>query len=268
MRKLRFAPLVLILLLATAVRLWGIQAQSIWFDEGWSAYAAAQPTPIDAWRADATNPPLYYVLINLAARGFGTSELALRYLSLLLGVLAIPLVYQLARRLAGERAGVYAALLAAASAPLWWAAQEARMYTLLALLILICALAWQRILTSRRAPPGSGCGWRNWRRVLYAHYRTRRRDLAQRRDAAGAGFAGAAQTRLAAVDRRADRRRRAVAAVFRHPLPAAVPPTADHLRPADRLPLLGRHLAGAVGRALGAGVERGCPPSSSCWSSS
>ena len=156
------------MLLATAVWLFAIQAQSIWFDEGWSAYAAEQPTLVAAAAADATNPPLYYVLVNMAARGFGTSELALRYVSLLLGLLIIPLAYQLARQAATPRAGVYAALLATISAPLRWAAQEARMYTLLAVLILICALAWQRLITR----PSRGAWltlWLGELALLYAH---------------------------------------------------------------------------------------------------
>ena len=70
MLKRRFSLILVLLLLATAVRLFQIQSQSIWFDEGWSAYAAAQPTLVAAWNADPTNPPLYYVLLNLAAHWF------------------------------------------------------------------------------------------------------------------------------------------------------------------------------------------------------
>ncbi len=87
------------------------------------------------------------MLLNGAARFFGTSEFALRYVSLLVGLLIIPCVYLLARGAANDRAGVYAALLVSLSAPLWWASQEARMYTLLALLVLLCALFWQRLVT-------------------------------------------------------------------------------------------------------------------------
>ena len=92
MSKRRPFLLVIFLLLATAVRLTGIEQQSLWFDEGWSAYAAQQPSVIDAANADATTPPLYYVLLNIAARGFGTSEFGLRVFSLLAGLLTIPLV--------------------------------------------------------------------------------------------------------------------------------------------------------------------------------
>jgi len=35
----------------------GMDADSLWFDEGWSAYAAIEPTLWDAIQFDQTNPP-------------------------------------------------------------------------------------------------------------------------------------------------------------------------------------------------------------------
>lgn len=141
--------------LAAGFWLTNIETQSIWFDEGWSAYSAIQPSVILAANSDATNPPLYYVLINLTARLWGTSEFGLRVTSLLTGLLIIPLTYRLARLHGGRRAGGLAAALAVFSAPLLWAAQEARMYTLLAVLVLLAALAWTRIIRAR----GSTATW-------------------------------------------------------------------------------------------------------------
>lgn len=177
----KFFLITVLLLLATATRLLDIQTQSIWFDEGWSAYAAEQPSLLAAWNADATNPPLYYVILNVGARFFGTSELALRYVSLLFGLLTIPLVYQLARQASsfrfGEyggrprttiRAGMYGALLATASAPLWWASQEARMYTLVAVLVLICMIAWERVVY-RPTSAAWGALWLAELALLYTH---------------------------------------------------------------------------------------------------
>lgn len=135
------------ILFAWTVRLYHLDAQSIWFDEGWSAYAAVQPTLPDAVAADPTNPPLYYLILNITTRAFGASELGLRVTSTLIGLLVIPLTGQLARRLFSKRAGIFAMLLAACSSPLWWASQEARMYTLLAVLVLIAALAWHQLTT-------------------------------------------------------------------------------------------------------------------------
>src|SRR4051812_5290629 len=113
MSKRNYTPLfaIIILLLATASGLHNIQTQSIWFDEGWSAYSAIQPTIQAAIDSDKTNPPLYYVIINLAARGLGDSEFALRWVSLMFGLLAIALVYQLGKQLFNASAGLMAALL-------------------------------------------------------------------------------------------------------------------------------------------------------------
>lgn len=134
------------LLVALAVRLVHISRQSIWFDEGWSAYAATTPGLIAAAAADATNPPLYYILLNAHAALLGDSAFSLRLFSTFAGLLGVALAYRLGAALFGRRAGLYTLLLATCSPLLWWAAQEARMYTLLALLVLVAALAWHRLL--------------------------------------------------------------------------------------------------------------------------
>ncbi len=160
--------LVALLLLAFATRLFDLGAQSLWFDEGWSAYAALQPDLIAAANADATNPPLYYMLINLHTRIAGDSEFSLRLLSLWLSLLTIPLAYQLARRLVSARAGVWAAAAAVLLPLLWWSAREARMYSWLALLAIIAALSFHTLIVkpSRRAWVGL---WLAELALLYSH---------------------------------------------------------------------------------------------------
>jgi predicted membrane-bound mannosyltransferase len=145
-RKISLWLLAALVLAATATRLYQIDSQSIWFDEGWSAFAAVQPSLQTAVESDPTNPPLYYILLNLSVNFTGDSPLALRLFSLVLGVLTIPLTYRLARRLFDERAGLYAAFLAAFSPLLWWASQEARMYTLLAVVVLLTTMGWHQLL--------------------------------------------------------------------------------------------------------------------------
>lgn len=143
-------PAAVIFLLAGAIRLHQIDSQSLWFDEGWSAWAAIQPTLLDAALADETNPPLYYVLLNIGARFLGDSEFSLRLPSLWLALIAVALTWQVARRSFGRRSAWLALWLAACSAPLWWAAQEARMYALLAALMPALWLVWQRLLQRPR----------------------------------------------------------------------------------------------------------------------
>ena len=147
MRQLRRLLLAaVILLLANALRLHQIDNQSLWFDEGWSAWAAIQPALADALVADGTNPPLYYLLLNVSARFLGDSEFSLRLPSLWLVLITIALTWCVARRQFGRKSAWLALWLAACSAPLWWAAQEARMYAMLALLMLALWLVWQRLL--------------------------------------------------------------------------------------------------------------------------
>ncbi|NWF69563.1 MAG: glycosyltransferase family 39 protein [Chloroflexi bacterium] len=161
--------LLALLLLAYGTRLYHLAAQSLWFDEGWSAFAARQTTLWDAALADATNPPLYYVLLNMHTRLSGDSEFALRWFSLALSLLLIALLYMVGRRLFGARAGLWAALLATVSPPLWWAAQEARMYTLLALLVTLAAFAWHRLIDGKTARRCWLLLWGAQLALLYAH---------------------------------------------------------------------------------------------------
>ncbi|HEX2907838.1 MAG TPA: glycosyltransferase family 39 protein [Phototrophicaceae bacterium] len=164
----RFVILFMILLVALGVRLYHIQSQSLWFDEGWSAYAALQLTLRAAVTADATNPPLYYVLLNGLVRGFGDSTFALRYTSTLFGILLIPLAYHLGRRLFNPATGLWGAFLVAFSPLLWWASQEARMYTLLAGLVLVAATAFHQLLLAPKRWAWLVL-WGAELAVLYAH---------------------------------------------------------------------------------------------------
>lgn len=142
-------PYVLILLVAMGLALWNTGAQSLWFDEGWSAWAAGQPTLAAAANADATNPPLYYAVLHVTARLWGDSEFGLRVTSLLIGLLGIGVVARWARMTHGRTSAVLTALVAAFMPLLWWAMREARMYTLLMLLALLAVLALERL---RRNP--------------------------------------------------------------------------------------------------------------------
>jgi mannosyltransferase len=94
-----------------------------------------------------STPPLSYVYEWLWTKAIGTSELALRLPFALLGIALVPLVYAAARALAGHRAGLIAAALAACNPMLIWHAQDARSYTLLALFLAgtVWALATARL---------------------------------------------------------------------------------------------------------------------------
>ncbi len=108
------------------------------------------------------HPPLHYLTLNAWVRLAGESELALRYLSALAGVLLLPVLAVLGRRMAGPRVGLLAAGLAAVAPGLIWLSQDVRnQYTLV---MLFAALATVVLVT----PPPTRRGGRILYWLLYA----------------------------------------------------------------------------------------------------
>jgi mannosyltransferase len=122
----------LILLLAAGLRFYRLDAQSFWNDEGNSARIAERPLwQIVEGAGGDIHPPGYYILLAGWRSLAGHSELALRALSALAGVLTAALCYAIGSRLFDRRVGLLAALLVAIHPFQVYYAQEARMYALL-----------------------------------------------------------------------------------------------------------------------------------------
>jgi mannosyltransferase len=132
---------------------------SFWIDEGLSVGIANRPfgdIP-DALRLDGS-PPLYYLLLHLWMDVAGTSEEAVRSLSVLCGLIAVPVAWWAGRALFGTRTAWMAAVLAATNPFLTQYAQEARMYALAALLTLVACPTFARAFVMG----GSGRERRPW----------------------------------------------------------------------------------------------------------
>ncbi len=99
-----------------------------------------------------TNPPLYYLILDLWMRAAGTSDAALRSLSALFALACLPLVFQLGRRLGGRRAAWIASVLFALSPRALYYSAEGRMYSLTWLLALALAELSRRIARRPSAP--------------------------------------------------------------------------------------------------------------------
>jgi 4-amino-4-deoxy-L-arabinose transferase-like glycosyltransferase len=144
---------ILILLLALGLRLYMIDASSLWNDEGTSvAVAQRSLATIARDAANDIHPPLYYWLLHGWVKMAGTSEAGVRSLSAALGVVLVAVVYVLGKLLAGRGAGLIAALLAAISPFQVYYSHEARMYMLLALLAALAfyaALRWAAAATGQ-----------------------------------------------------------------------------------------------------------------------
>jgi uncharacterized membrane protein len=130
--------LLAIVLLGLALRVYHLTAESFWWDEVYSAVTSRQALPgiVSAASADV-HPPLYYFLLHYWEDLFGTSDFAVRSLSVLFGVSAIPMIYVLGRRLFDEEVGIVSALILAISSFNIEYSQEARMYSLMVLLALL-----------------------------------------------------------------------------------------------------------------------------------
>lgn len=150
--------LVLILGLAAVLRFYGLGAQSLWSDEGNSAALAARPwIQIARDAARDIHPPLYYWLLKLWTTPVGRSEVALRSLSALIGIILVMVVAELGRLIYDEGTGLAAAFFAAIAPFQVYYSQEARMYILLALEGALSLLAfWLYIRAEERQVLPSG----------------------------------------------------------------------------------------------------------------
>lgn len=144
-------PMLLLLAVAAGLRLYKIDAQSLWYDEGNSARIAERSVElIIAGAAGDIHPPLYYLLLKFWRVLFGSGEAALRSLSAACGVLTVLLAQRTGRLLAGERAAWAAGVLTAIAPLAVYYGQEARMYALLALFAALSSWALFHMLRAQR----------------------------------------------------------------------------------------------------------------------
>jgi uncharacterized membrane protein len=133
--------------------------QNVWWDEAFSVWVARHDLgTLTTLSAGDTHPPLYYWFLNPWMLATGPSEFAIRFPSLMFGVIAVALVYRLGRQLITNRmwsgqaavwVGALAALLLAISRfHVWWS-QEIRMYGLATMWTVASSLALLMALRTR-----------------------------------------------------------------------------------------------------------------------
>ncbi len=87
---------VLLALIAFALRVWGLDFQPLWGDEGWSVYFATMPLPkMLGLTALDIHPPLYYALLHGWFALVGVGAESARLLSAAIGTLMVPAMYAL-----------------------------------------------------------------------------------------------------------------------------------------------------------------------------
>jgi 4-amino-4-deoxy-L-arabinose transferase-like glycosyltransferase len=133
----------LALLAGAALRF--IAPSALWLDEAQSVVIArSAPRGLFAALRQDGSPPLYYLLLHGWTSVFGTGAAAVRALSGLFSVLALPVAWVLGRRLGGPRVAIALTLLLASSPFAIRYASETRMYSLIVLLVLLggAAVDW------------------------------------------------------------------------------------------------------------------------------
>ncbi len=154
--------LLLIILIAFALRVYRLDTQSLWYDEGVTATLAQRDlAELTAWTARDIQPPLYYYLVAGWGRVAGWSEWSLRFVSAWWGVLLVPLLALLARRLMHRSKDftlssyhtktkiftITVALVTAFHPLLLYYSQEARMYTMVVALGVLAGYLFLRATT-------------------------------------------------------------------------------------------------------------------------
>jgi hypothetical protein len=140
-----------------------VRGKSYYEDEAVAGLIAMRPLGevLETVLLDRGGAPLHFVLAH-AAFWVDPSADALRWVSVLAAVAAVPLCYDLARRLGGGEAGVVAAVVAASSTALAVYGSFGRMY---ALFVLVAAVFFDlfvralQVRTTRAVAAAAAAGW-------------------------------------------------------------------------------------------------------------
>ena len=151
----RVSP-TLVLLLAFALRIYRLGDANLWWDEALAIWAVRKGfVGVTYWTAADVHPPLFFWSLWGWVQVAGQSEFGMRFMSVIIGVLTVAVVYRLGLLVGGHYTGLLASLLTALSRfHVWWS-QEMRMYILaglLGVLSMYLFLRWLRTLTRVPSP--------------------------------------------------------------------------------------------------------------------
>lgn len=135
--------------LAFALRVYSLDGQSLWYDEGFSIWLASQD--LFSITYGDFNPPLHLYLLHFWMEWAGQSELAARFLSVIFSTFTVLATIRLGTRLFDRATGLVAGLIIAVAPLQLWYAQEVRMYAMVGALCLLASVALYEALAGRRS---------------------------------------------------------------------------------------------------------------------
>lgn len=139
--------IIFTLILGLGLRLISLN-QSLWLDEATSALTTKMSLAdfFTKFMPGDFHPPLYYLLLRVWSLFFGTSEIALRSLSILFGVGTVYLVYLIGKKIINSEVGLIAGILLATSGLHIYYSQEARMYAMSTFLVALFIFSLVKII--------------------------------------------------------------------------------------------------------------------------
>ena len=136
------------LLIGFGMLVWGLGDRSLWCDEIFTADVAGySPAQTIATVAADIHPPLYFLLIGVCTKLFGTSEFALRFPSVFSAAAGLCLTWQLGKRTIGIKSARVGMIFLASSPLFIEFSRMARYYSTVLMLGVLATLlfvsAWQ-----------------------------------------------------------------------------------------------------------------------------
>lgn len=137
-----------IILLAFALRVFQLDAQSLRGDEAASALYASYPLAniVEISRTVDPHPPTFYISLHFWEILTGHREFALRFWTLIPALLSIAVIFALTRNFLGRRVAVIAAFLMAINSFHIWYSQDLRSYTWLLFIGILSSFALLKVL--------------------------------------------------------------------------------------------------------------------------
>ncbi len=128
--------LAIILLIAYVLRIYKLDSNSIWLDEGGSIWIASQNNISEFFLGLIHNwqQPLYHIILHFWICIFGKSEYSVRFPSVIFDLLTILMTYKIGKLLFDKNLGILCSLLMGISTFHLGYSQQARPYTLLTFL--------------------------------------------------------------------------------------------------------------------------------------
>ena len=149
----QFWLLLLIILLAFALRLYQLDKESLWMDEAFSVHHAQEKDLLSLLTFVSTTeaaPPGHYLLLHYWIALFGSSEFSLRFPSVLFGVLSLALLFKIVKMVFSTKIALLSVFFMSVSMIEILYSQEARLYSLFTFLSLLSAFFFLKLFLAER----------------------------------------------------------------------------------------------------------------------